>query len=93
MNQQKTALIIGASRGLGRGLARECLRRGWRVVATVRAGSQDTPLHALRNDDPDLEIEVLDITLPDQIAALRARCAGRRLDLMFRQCRREQRSE
>jgi NAD(P)-dependent dehydrogenase (short-subunit alcohol dehydrogenase family) len=83
MNQQKTALIIGASRGLGWGLAREYLRRGWRVVATVRAGSQDTPLHALRKDYPDLEIEVLDITLPEQIAALRARCAGRRFDLMF----------
>lgn len=83
MNQQKTALVIGASRGLGWGLGREYLRRGWRVVATVRAGSTDTPLHALRADYPDLEIEVLDITLPEQIAALRERCAGRRFDLMF----------
>lgn len=83
MNEQKTALIIGASRGLGWGLAREYLRRGWRVVATVRAGSTGTPLHALRDAHPGLEIEVLDITIPDQIAALRERCASRRFDLLF----------
>lgn len=83
MNEQKTALIIGASRGLGWGLAREYLRRGWRVVATVRAGSTGTPLHALSNDFTNLEIEVLDITVAEQIAALRWRCASRRFDLMF----------
>jgi len=83
MNEQKTALIIGASRGLGWGLAREYLRRGWRVVATVRAGSTGTPLHALRDAHTGLEIEVLDITIPDQIAALRERCASRRFDLLF----------
>lgn len=83
MNEQKTALIIGASRGLGWGLAREYLRRGWRVVATVRAGRTNTPLHALQKEYPELEIEVLDITVPEQIAALRERCAARRFDLMF----------
>lgn len=83
MTQRQTALIIGASRGLGWGLAREYLRRGWRVVGTVRAGSTDTPLHALRGDYPGLEIELLDITVPEQIVALRQRCADRRFDLMF----------
>lgn len=83
MNQQKTALIIGASRGLGWGLAREYLRRGWRVVATVRAGSTRTPLHALQDQYPGLEINTLDITMPDQIAALRDHCASRLFDLMF----------
>ena len=32
----KTALIIGASRGLGYALAAEFLARGWQVTATVR---------------------------------------------------------
>jgi NAD(P)-dependent dehydrogenase (short-subunit alcohol dehydrogenase family) len=31
-----SALIIGASRGLGLALAQEYLKRGWRVVGTVR---------------------------------------------------------
>ncbi len=42
----KTALIIGASRGLGLALADEYLKRGWHVVATVR-GSAKTALHGL----------------------------------------------
>lgn len=55
-----TALIIGASRGLGRGLAVEHARRGWDVIATVRreayriskAGlSMGLRLLCLRHDD------------------------------------------
>jgi NAD(P)-dependent dehydrogenase (short-subunit alcohol dehydrogenase family) len=43
----KTALIIGASRGLGYALAAEYLARGWRVTATVR-GARQTGLHRRR---------------------------------------------
>ena len=35
----QTVLIIGASRGLGLGLAAEYLARGRRVIGTVREGS------------------------------------------------------
>jgi NAD(P)-dependent dehydrogenase (short-subunit alcohol dehydrogenase family) len=77
------ALVIGASRGLGLGLAEEYLKRGWRVVATVR-GPAKTPLHDLAaRAEGRLEIESLDIVEPDQIAALRARLADRRFDLLF----------
>ncbi len=75
------ALIVGASRGLGLGLAREYLSRGWHVVATVRGG--DTELHALDGAAGRLEIEQLDVTEPAQIDALRERLAGRTLDLLF----------
>ncbi len=34
-----TALIVGASRGLGLGLAREYASRGWDVIGTVRASN------------------------------------------------------
>jgi NAD(P)-dependent dehydrogenase (short-subunit alcohol dehydrogenase family) len=37
----KTALIVGASRGLGLGLARELAERGWKVTATTRGGTAD----------------------------------------------------
>jgi NAD(P)-dependent dehydrogenase (short-subunit alcohol dehydrogenase family) len=40
----KTALIIGASRGLGYALAAEFVARGWQVTATVR-GAGRTDLH------------------------------------------------
>ena len=42
----KTALIIGASRGLGYALAAEFVARGWQVTATVRGGGR-TDLHDL----------------------------------------------
>jgi len=49
----QTALIVGASRGLGLGLAKEYLKRCWRVVATVR-GSGRSALHGgdLQRDRP-----------------------------------------
>ena len=78
---EKTALIAGASRGLGLGLAEELLKRGWRVIATERGASK---LAALAETHPaKLEIERLDTTKPDEIAALAKRLAGRRLDLLF----------
>jgi NAD(P)-dependent dehydrogenase (short-subunit alcohol dehydrogenase family) len=77
--QQKTVLLIGASRGLGFAMAQEYLARGWRVIATGRPDSTDK----LRQLGGALEIETVDITEPQQVAALRARLDGRRIDLLF----------
>jgi len=41
---QKSALIVGASRGLGLGLAKELLDRGWQVTATVRSAPRHSEL-------------------------------------------------
>jgi NAD(P)-dependent dehydrogenase (short-subunit alcohol dehydrogenase family) len=79
----KTALLIGASRGLGCALAAEYLERGWHVVATARAAS-NTQLHdRVEKSGGRLEIETVDINLPDQVAALHARLAGRMFQLLF----------
>jgi NAD(P)-dependent dehydrogenase (short-subunit alcohol dehydrogenase family) len=79
----KTALIIGASRGLGYAMAEEYLKHGWTVVGTVR-GEGRTLLHDLADKAGGrVEIETLDINFPDQIAALRARLEGRAFDLLF----------
>ena len=87
-----TAFIVGASRGLGLGLVREHLRRGWRVIATVRddrgRGDGRGPLHELASQSGGaLEIERVDINMPDQVAALRQRLNerldGQALDLLF----------
>lgn len=78
-----TILLIGASRGLGLAMAAEFLKRGWRVVGTVR-GEAPTKLHDLAAAHGDrLGIERLDITEPAEIAALRDRLAGRRFDILF----------
>ncbi|MBV8159092.1 MAG: SDR family NAD(P)-dependent oxidoreductase [Dyella sp.] len=80
--KQQTALIIGASRGLGLALASEYLKRGWQVIATVRGPG--TPLHSLRaSAGPKLEIEHLDIDVPSDLEALRQHLEGRTLDLLF----------
>jgi NAD(P)-dependent dehydrogenase (short-subunit alcohol dehydrogenase family) len=82
-DKKPSALIIGASRGLGLALADEYLRRGWDVVATVR-GQAKTGLHDLRAKKPGaLEIESIDIIEPDQISALHDRLKGRTFDLLF----------
>ena len=79
-----TILIIGASRGLGHAMAAEFLKKGWRVVGTVRAGSGRTDLHELAEaSDGRLEIEALDINAPEQIAALRSRLSGRTFEILF----------
>jgi NAD(P)-dependent dehydrogenase (short-subunit alcohol dehydrogenase family) len=78
-----TALVVGASRGLGFALAAEYLRRGFDVIATVRSD----PPAALRKleagADGRLTIARADVTLRDDLAALRRHLRGRRLDVLF----------
>ncbi|MFZ0009585.1 MAG: SDR family NAD(P)-dependent oxidoreductase [Steroidobacteraceae bacterium] len=80
---RKTALLVGASRGLGYAMAEEFLKRDWNVVGTVR-GPARTRLHELAQRSPGrIEIETVDITMPDQITALRSRVGHRKLDMLF----------
>ena len=79
----RTALIVGASRGLGLALAEEYLGRGWQVIATVR-GTARTGLHALAAEHKGrLDIETVDINETEQVQALHARLRLRPLDLLF----------
>lgn len=78
-----TLLLIGASRGLGLAMAGEFLKKGWRVVGTVR-GATRTLLHDLADAHPGrVEIEVLDINQPEQLAALAGRLSGRCFEMLF----------
>src|SRR5690242_14536241 len=78
------ALVVGASRGLGLGLAAELKRRGWNVVGTVRDAAGERRLEKL-GEKPGGEIraEYLDINDDAQIAALRRRIDGLQFDLVF----------
>ena len=61
----KTALIVGASRGIGREFARQYRRAGWRVLATAR---DEAALDALAG--LGAQTFALDIAVPEEIAAL-----------------------
>src|SRR3954454_16613865 len=79
----KHALILAGSRGLGFGLVREYLLRGWHVTATTRTPSDE--LVALRRDAAGerLIIESLEVTSLTQTAALAVRLKSQCFDLLF----------
>ncbi len=83
VSDNATVLLIGASRGLGYAIAEEYIDRGSQVVATVR-GPDRTALHELQDTAGErLEIEHVDINVPEQVRALRDRLGDRRFDLLF----------
>ena len=54
---KKTALIIGASRGLGLGLVQRLTEQGWHVTATVRDPQNAENLKAVEG----VRIEAVDL--------------------------------
>jgi NAD(P)-dependent dehydrogenase (short-subunit alcohol dehydrogenase family) len=72
----KTAIILGASRGLGLGLAQELVKRGWQVVATQRSHSEALAAVA------GVTVETVDIDDVEAVQALAARQKGP-FDLVF----------
>jgi len=79
----KHALIIGAARGIGLGLAGEHLSRGWRVTVTVRAPTPE--LDALRDGFGEaLEIIApVDIRDQEEVAGLAAYLRDQTFNLVF----------
>jgi NAD(P)-dependent dehydrogenase (short-subunit alcohol dehydrogenase family) len=82
-SSDKKLLLIGASRGLGFALAEEYVKRGWQVVATERTNSSSQLHNLVETSAGRLEIETVDVNHPDQVAALHAKLAARKFDLLF----------
>lgn len=68
----KTALVVGASSGIGLRLAQAWLEAGWHVIATVRDDRGEAELKALPGQDR-LTIERCDLAVESDIQALAAR--------------------
>ena len=47
MADPSLALIVGANRGIGLGVVKEMLRKGWSVIATARRPDEAKDLRAL----------------------------------------------
>jgi NAD(P)-dependent dehydrogenase (short-subunit alcohol dehydrogenase family) len=71
-----TALILGASRGIGREFVRQLLAKGWKVFATAR---DDASLAALGSQGA--QPLKLDVTKPESLAGLGWQLDGEKLDL------------
>lgn len=79
MSTAKTALIIGASRGLGLGLVQRLLEDGWQVTATVRNPHKAEALQALGK----VQIEQLDMDDQQAVIALSQKLKDQVFDLLF----------
>ena len=75
-----TAVIIGASRGIGLGLARQYAADGWRAHATTRTPQCPGPLGEIRGD---VHIHELEVTDRAQQQALGAALAGEAIDVLI----------
>jgi NAD(P)-dependent dehydrogenase (short-subunit alcohol dehydrogenase family) len=72
----RTALVIGASRGIGREFVRQLCEDGWKVFATAR---DDTAL-AMLTEEGAHAIKT-DVTKPESLAELPWRLDGEKIDL------------
>lgn len=66
--EQRIALVTGASRGIGRAVARELARRGWRVICVARAQKALEALDDEIRADGEGEATLIPLDLTDFIA-------------------------
>src|SRR5262249_59841446 len=78
-------LLIGASRGLGLGLARSFAAHEWNVIATERRSSGEGKglAAAAAAADGQIRAELCDINDPQTVKKLRAQLSGERFDVIF----------
>jgi NAD(P)-dependent dehydrogenase (short-subunit alcohol dehydrogenase family) len=84
MADHPLALVVGANRGLGLGLVRELLGRGYDVIATARSPDQAGELASVSAANPGrVTIERLDMNDLAALDGFGARVAGEVLDVLF----------
>ncbi|WP_268797934.1 SDR family oxidoreductase [Pseudomonas huanghezhanensis] len=79
MSSNKTALVIGASRGLGLGLVQRLTEQGWNVIATVRDQQKAEELKSI----PNVRVETLDMDEQSSLEVLTLNLKDQTFDLLF----------
>ena len=81
---EKLALIVGANRGIGLGVAKEFMARGWDVIATARDPEKAAALHALRASHPNrVTILKLDMNDPADLSGFAKALGDRVVDAVL----------
>jgi NAD(P)-dependent dehydrogenase (short-subunit alcohol dehydrogenase family) len=81
MADHRLALVVGANRGIGLGVVRALLARGWDVVATARHPDQAKELRELANSHPgQVTITSLDMNDPAAVDGFAATLDGKAVD-------------
>jgi NAD(P)-dependent dehydrogenase (short-subunit alcohol dehydrogenase family) len=75
-----TALIVGASRGLGLEFVRQYHRAGWQVLAACRDPATASALTELAVGSPGIEVVACDVTDSASVASLAQAMSGRAID-------------
>ena len=78
MSDRPLALVVGANRGIGLGVVKAFLARGWDIVATARKPEAAADLRTLAASQPGrVEIQMLDMSDPAGVDAYAASLSGR----------------
>ncbi|NNG75695.1 SDR family NAD(P)-dependent oxidoreductase [Acinetobacter terrae] len=83
--ENQRAIVVGASRGIGLGLARELLNQHWSVIATIRDTSQvPADLNQLLSEHPDkLELAELDLSHEQTANSIISKYPEHSIDLLL----------
>jgi len=84
MVEHRLALIVGANRGIGLGVTKEFLARGWDVIATARDPAKAPALHELGASHPGrVSIPRLDMNDPAAVDRFAGTLGGKMLDAVL----------
>lgn len=84
MAENRLALIVGATRGIGLGVAKAFLAHGWDVIATARQPDEATALQALKVAHPGrVTIPRLDMADPSILDRFAGSLDGKMLDAVL----------
>jgi len=79
----QSVLITGSNRGLGLEWARQYAHDGWRVYATCRHPAEAHELQELAKESSTVSIHRLDVTVKEDIRALRWELEGEPIDILL----------
>jgi NAD(P)-dependent dehydrogenase (short-subunit alcohol dehydrogenase family) len=84
MADPSLAVVIGANRGIGLGVVKEMLSRGWSVIASARRPEAAAELKSLATVNPGkLDVVGLDMTNASQVDVFPGAIKGRILDAVL----------